>query len=98
MVEASATLTADDYKLSQNYPNPFNPSTRFNFAVKTSEHVAVKVYNALGQEVVTLFDGVVPADQIQQVTFDGSRLASGIYFYVLRAKDRVEIKKMLMIK
>ncbi|HTX18505.1 MAG TPA: T9SS type A sorting domain-containing protein, partial [Bacteroidota bacterium] len=98
VVEANATLTAADYQLSQNYPNPFNPTTKFNFAVKTSENVSVRVYNALGQEVVSLFDGVVPADQIQSVTFDGSRLASGMYFYVLRAKDRVEIKKMLMIK
>jgi len=97
-VEAKATLTADDYKLSQNYPNPFNPSTKFNFAVKTTQQVAVKVFNGLGQEVVTLFDGVVPADQIQEVTFDGARLASGIYFYVLRAQNRVEVKKMLMVK
>ena len=97
-VAVKATLTADDYKLSQNYPNPFNPTTKFDFAMKTTEHVAVKVYNNLGQEVVTLFDGTVPADQIQEVTFDGSRLASGIYFYVLRAQDRVDVKKMLMIK
>ena len=66
--------------------------------MKSTEHVAIKVYNSIGQEVASLFDGVVPADQIQEVTFDGSRLASGIYFYVLRATDRVEVKKMLMMK
>jgi hypothetical protein len=92
------TKAFDSYNLSQNYPNPFNPSTKFNFAVKSTEHVAIKVYNSIGQEVASLFDGVVPADQIQEVTFDGSRLASGIYFYVLRATDRVEVKKMLMMK
>ncbi|HTR80163.1 MAG TPA: T9SS type A sorting domain-containing protein, partial [Bacteroidota bacterium] len=97
-VSVKATLSPEDYKLSQNYPNPFNPTTKFNFAVKSTEHVAIKVYNNIGQEVVTLYDGVVPADQIQSVTFDGSRLASGIYFYVLRAQDRVEVKKMLMVK
>ena len=97
-VTVKATLSPEDYKLSQNYPNPFNPSTKFNFAVKSTEHVAIKVYNSIGQEVASLFDGVVPADQIQEVTFDGSRLASGIYFYVLRATDRVEVKKMLMMK
>lgn len=97
-VEAKATLTADDYKLSQNYPNPFNPSTKFSFAVKTTQHVAVTVFNTLGQEVATLFNDVVPADQIQEVTFDGARLSSGIYYYVLRAQDRVEVKKMLMVK
>jgi hypothetical protein len=97
-VEAKAVLTADDYKMSQNYPNPFNPSTKFNFAVSTPQHVSVKVFNNIGQEVQTLFNGIAPADQIQEVTFDGARLASGIYFYVLRAQDRVEVKKMLMMK
>ena len=97
-VSVKATLSPEDYKLSQNYPNPFNPTTKFNFAVKTTEQVAIKVYNNLGQEVKTLFNGVVPADQIQSVTFDGSRLSSGIYFYVLRAADRVEVKKMMMLK
>jgi hypothetical protein len=97
-VEAKATLTADDYKMSQNYPNPFNPSTKFNFAVSTPQHVSVKVFNSIGQEVQTLFNDIAPADQIQEVTFDGARLASGIYFYVLRAQDRVEVKKMLMMK
>ena len=97
-VEAKATLTADDYKLSQNYPNPFNPSTKFSFAVNTAQQVAVTVFNTLGQEVATLFNDVVPADQIQEVTFNGARLSSGIYFYVLRAQNRVEVKKMLMMK
>jgi hypothetical protein len=97
-VEAKAALTAADYKMSQNYPNPFNPSTKFNFAVSTPQHVSVKVFNSVGQEVQTLFNGIAPADQIQEVTFDGARLASGIYFYVLRAQDRVEVKKMMMMK
>ena len=97
-VTVKATLSASDYQLSQNYPNPFNPSTKFTFAMKTSEHVAVKIYNSIGQEVATLLDGVVPADEIQNVTFDGSRLASGVYFYVLRAPDRVDVKKMLLMK
>jgi hypothetical protein len=97
-VAVKATLSANDYKLSQNYPNPFNPSTKFDFAVQSTQHVAIKVYNSIGQEVVTLFDGVVPADQIQEVTFDGSRLSSGLYFYVLRATDRVDVKKMMLLK
>jgi hypothetical protein len=97
-VEAKAMLTADDYKMSLNYPNPFNPSTKFNFAVSTPQHVSVKVFNSVGQEVQTLFNDIAPADQIQEVTFDGARLASGIYFYVLRAQDRAEVKKMLLLK
>ncbi|MGA7160030.1 MAG: T9SS type A sorting domain-containing protein [Bacteroidota bacterium] len=97
-VTVKATLSASDYQLSQNYPNPFNPSTKFTFAMKTTEHVAVKIYNSIGQEVATLLDGVVPADEVQNVTFDASRLASGVYFYVLRAPDRLDVKKMLLMK
>jgi len=58
----------------------------------------VKIYNSIGQEVATLLDGVVPADEIQNVTFDASHLSSGVYFYVLKASDRMDVKKMLLMK
>ena len=97
-VEAKATLSPEDYKLSQNYPNPFNQSTKFNFAVQTPQQVTVRVFNNIGQEVKTLFNGVAQADQVYDVTFDGANLSSGTYYYVLKAKDRFEVKKMIMMK
>jgi hypothetical protein len=97
-VEAITTLTAEDYKLSSNYPNPFNPSTKFNFALKTAGPASVKIYNGIGQEVATLFNDVAQANQVYEMNFNAANLASGTYFYVLRAKDRNDVKKMLLMK
>ena len=97
-VEASAAFAAEDYKLTQNYPNPFNPATMIRFAVKSPQTVTLKVYNAIGQEVRTLFNQDAVADTYYNVSFDGTGLASGVYYYRLRTADRVEMKKMLMLK
>lgn len=59
--------------------------------------VTLKVYDVLGQEVETLFAGVRPAGTYT-ATFDGSRLASGIYIYQMRAGSFIETKKLLMLK
>jgi hypothetical protein len=97
-VEAVTGLTAKDYALSQNFPNPFNPSTTFTFALKYSEHVTVKVFNLLGQEVATLFNDAAQPDQIYTMKFDGTHLSSGIYFYSLRSNSRNETRKMFFNK
>jgi hypothetical protein len=55
------------------------------------------VYNILGQEVVTLFSGVQPAGSYVK-TFDGTKLASGVYFYRLQAGNQMQVKKMVMMK
>ena len=98
VVEATVALSAADYALTQNYPNPFNPSTSFRFAVKQSEHVTVTVYNMLGQAVATLFDGMAPANELVNLTFNASRLSSGVYFYSLQSASRHEIRKMTLMK
>jgi len=97
-VESNAGLTASDYALSQNHPNPFNPSTTFSFAVQTAEPVTVTVYNALGQAVKELFNGMANANEIYTISFDGSQLSSGIYFYALRSASRNEVRKMSLLK
>lgn len=97
-VEVNVGLTAEDFHLSQNYPNPFNPSTKIQFAVRQSEFVSLKVYNALGQEVKTLFNGIAEANTLHKVEFDGSSLPSGVYFYSLKTKDRHEVKKLSLMK
>ena len=98
VVEAVVGLTARDYQLSQNYPNPFNPSTVMTFAMNNSEHVSVKVFNLLGQEVATLFNDIALGNQLYTLTFDASRLSSGIYLYTLRSNSRTETRKMLFNK
>ena len=86
------------FTLSQNYPNPFNPATTIQFTLEKDGKALLKVYNILGQEVATLFNGDAKAGQIYEATFDGSRLASGIYLSRIESGGKQLIKKMLMIK
>ena len=85
------------YNLAQNYPDPFNPSTKIMYSVPATGLVTLKVYNILGQEVATLFSGIRNAGNYE-ATFDGSKLASGVYFYRLQAGNHMLVKKMLMLK
>jgi hypothetical protein len=87
----------DKYYLYQNYPNPFNPSTNIKFQIKDSRFVNLKVYNILGKEIATLINEKLKPGEYE-VSFDGSGLASGIYFYKLITRDFVQTRKMLMIK
>ena len=86
------------FGLSQNYPNPFNPATTLEFTVPTDGRATLKVYNTLGQEVATVFDGNAVAGQYHQATFDGTKLSSGIYFARLQYDGKQLLKKMLMVK
>ena len=93
----------EQYKLSQNYPNPFNPSTRIKFSIVSSPHVLggdlvqLKVYDAMGREVQTLVNESLKPGTYE-VSFDGSGLNSGVYFYKLTTGGFSESKKMLLIK
>ena len=85
------------YSLSQNYPNPFNPATTITYTLPSGSDVRLEVYNTLGQLVRTLVNSN-QAPGIHEVVFDGSRLASGVYFYKLVAGSHVMVNKMMMIK
>jgi hypothetical protein len=85
------------YALSQNFPNPFNPTTQLKYSIKENGLVTLKVYDVLGQEVATLFVGQQTAGDYT-ATFDGSKLASGIYFYRLQAGSFSQTKKMILMK
>jgi len=84
------------FALSQNYPNPFNPTTRIEYSVPQNEFVSLKVYNVLGQEVATLFEGT-QRNGNYSVTFDGSMLASGVYIYRLQSGEGASIAKKLVL-
>jgi hypothetical protein len=84
--------------LGQNYPNPFNPSTVIEFVVPMGGHATMKVYNVLGQEVATLFDGNAEAGRISSARFDASNLPSGLYFYTLKSAGTSVTKRMLLMK
>lgn len=85
------------YALKQNYPNPFNPSTIISWQLPVASYVELKVYDILGNEVVTLVNENKEAGNYE-VMFDASILASGTYIYRLEAGNYVSIKKMSLIK
>ena len=89
--------TLSEFNLTQNYPNPFNPSTCINYTINSRQTVKLLVYDALGNEVAQLVNEVKPAGSYTAV-FDGSSLASGIYFCSLRAGEEVATMKMMLMK
>jgi len=85
------------FALHQNYPNPFNPTTTISYGLPQKSHVSLKVYNTLGQLVATLVNDEQEAGY-REVKFDGSDLASGVYFYQLQAGSYVNTKKLLLLR
>jgi len=86
-----------NFLLEQNYPNPFNPSTAIAYQLSAASEVTLEVFDVLGREVAVL----VSEWQTQgnyKVTFDGSNLSSGLYFYRLSAGGFVATKKMILTK
>ncbi|MCJ7552803.1 MAG: T9SS type A sorting domain-containing protein [Ignavibacteriaceae bacterium] len=96
-IEVLKDIIPDSYKAFQNYPNPFNPSTRISWQSPVGSWQTLKIYDVLGNEVVTLVDEYKSAGRYE-VEFDASNLSSGIYFYKLRAGSFVETKKMILLK
>jgi hypothetical protein len=86
------------FSLGQNYPNPFNPSTTIRFSVETRGHATLTVFNALGQEIATLFSGEAESGQVYTTKFDATDLANGMYFYKLVSNDQSSIKKLVLLK
>ena len=85
------------FALAQNYPNPFNPATTIRYGLPARAHVTLSVYNTLGERVIDLINGDIDAGY-HEVKFDGSGLASGVYFYRLQAGTFVEAKKLVLLR
>ncbi|MBK8981386.1 MAG: T9SS type A sorting domain-containing protein [Ignavibacteria bacterium] len=84
-------------ELMQNYPNPFNPVTNISYRLSESGFVTLKVFDNSGREVKTLVNEYREAGYYKAV-FDGSGLASGIYFYKLSADNFNQTKKLSLVK
>jgi phosphodiesterase/alkaline phosphatase D-like protein len=106
--ETFTTSTVDDieqvnfsvsteYSLSHNYPNPFNPTTLIEFTLPKPEYVELKVFNNLGKEVAELVSGNLSSG-VHQYLFNGSDIASGIYYYQLVAGEFKDMKKMVLLR
>ena len=85
------------YVLEQNYPNPFNPSTTIKFELPRASHVNLTVYDVLGRELSRLVNERMDAGY-HDVKFDGSALASGVYFFRLQAGSYVQTKKLMLLR
>ena len=83
-------------ELEQNYPNPFNPTTTIRYGLSQKSAVKLAVFNTLGQTVVYLVNGD-QASGYYEVRFDGSNLASGVYFYRLQAGTFTQTKTLLLL-
>ena len=88
-----------DYFLFQNYPNPFNPITKIRYTVPNNRIglVQIKVYDILGNKIVTLVNEEKSAGNYE-IEFDGSNLSSGVYFYRMQAGNFIETKKFILLK
>ena len=85
------------FALSQNYPNPFNPKTVISGQWPVTSVVRLVVYDVLGREVAVLADGRYPAGTYS-FTFDGSKLASGVYFCRMTAGAFTLVRQMILMK
>ncbi|HQI42065.1 MAG TPA: T9SS type A sorting domain-containing protein [Ignavibacteriaceae bacterium] len=90
-------ISVNSFALFQNYPNPFNPTTTIRFALPVESRVKINIYNSLGQLVETLADKDMKSGY-HEISFNASRLASGVYFYKLNSGNFVETRKMLLMK
>ncbi|MDY0080920.1 MAG: T9SS type A sorting domain-containing protein [Ignavibacteriaceae bacterium] len=98
VIEADVDFNPNTFMLSQNYPNPFNPSTVIKFTVPVTGQTSLKVYNALGQEVATLFSQIAEAGTAYSIDFNAAKLVSGVYLYELKSGVNSSMKKMMLIK
>lgn len=86
-----------DYELKQNYPNPFNPTTTIEYSIPEKSYVIINVYNAIGQKVSTLVEGIKEKG-VYRYTFDAQKLQSGVYIYKLETNTKQLTRKMLLLK
>lgn len=92
-----AGIAVDNYNILSAYPNPFNPETNISFNIAESGQVVLKVYDTSGREIALLSDSWYPAGG-HNFKFDGSGLASGIYFVELLTNNHNYISKIMLIK
>jgi len=85
------------YNISQNYPNPFNPSTKIDLEIPHDGNVQILLYDISGREVAKIVNEAKTAGYYS-VIFNASDLSSGIYFYIIKAGEYQEAKRMMLVK
>jgi hypothetical protein len=97
IVDVDDDYTVNSFELEQNYPNPFNPKTSIRYSVAERSNVTLKVFDMLGREVSTLVNRTQEAGSYS-VSFDASKLSSGMYLYTITAGNYNATKKMVLMK
>jgi hypothetical protein len=95
--ELEAQVNPVSFSLEQNYPNPFNPSTKIKFSLPEKSYVKISVIDILGNQVSILKSGEIDSG-FHELTFDGSKFSSGIYYYSLETNNFHSVKKMILLK
>ena len=90
-------LNLTDYQLFQNYPNPFNPSTTIKYSVPAQSKIKIALYDIIGNEVSTLFDGIQPSG-IHEINLTADNLPSGVYFISMTAENFSKAIKITLMK
>ncbi len=100
--ELSLDVIPETYALSQNYPNPFNPETVIHYDLPVRSHVAISVFNMMGQKVARLVDGEMDAGSHSLVwnakDSNGENLASGVYLYRMETDGFVQTRKLILMR
>jgi len=86
-----------NYELQQNYPNPFNPTTNIKYSIPENSFTTISIYDNLGREIQTLFSGFRTAGTYE-ITFNGSGLSSGVYYYKITTEKFSDTKKMILLR
>jgi acyl-CoA thioesterase I len=94
---ASARAVVETFTLGQNHPNPFNPTTTIKWTQPFTELVQLKIFDITGRELTVLVDGVKNAGS-HQIEFNAGSFPSGVFLYRLQAGDRIETRKMILLK
>ena len=95
--ERGSNILPSEYKLEQNYPNPFNPNTFINYSLPQESFVSLVVFSSTGQLVRQLVNSSEKAGNYR-ISFDADGIASGVYFYRIKAGEFVSTKKMMLLK
>jgi hypothetical protein len=98
VVDRPLPTAVNAFALNGNYPNPFNPTTRISFDLPASYPTTVRVFNTLGQEVAVPARDVMLTQGHHELTFDGSALSTGVYYYTLTAGPYSASQKMVLLK
>ncbi len=93
-VEISLPL---EYSLEQNYPNPFNPTTTISYSIPSDNFVTIKLYDVLGNEVITLVNEQKQAGRYDML-FNASNIASGVYYYQINSGTFAQTRKLMLLK